>query len=80
MNDSHRATKMKQPHANNAKKARKPKGNSHVTAQEEECARIFQNMQAQVRNRLTSCDPGQELEVHESLSIMLISWALIFFA
>lgn len=64
LNDSHRASKMKQPHAaNNAKKQKKPKGNTHVTTQEEQSNRIFRNMQEEVRNRLACCAPGRELEV-----------------
>lgn len=62
-NDNHRASKMKQPHVNNTKKQKKAKGN-HVTTQEEQSAQIFRSMQEEVRNRLTCCAPGAELEVN----------------
>lgn len=65
LNDSHRASKMKQPHANNVKKQKKPKGNTQATTQEEQSMRIFRNMQEEVRNRLTCCAPGHELEVKQ---------------
>lgn len=63
LNDVHRTSKMKQSHANNSKKNRKPKKAPHATAQEEQSVIIFQNMQEQVRNLLTCCDPGMELQV-----------------
>lgn len=69
-NDSHRATKTKESHANNGKKPKKPKGNPHVPTQEEQSIRIFQNMQEQVRSRLTCCEPGRELEVNECTEII----------
>lgn len=68
LNDFHRATKMKQPHANNAKKSRKPKVSSDVTTQG-----IFQNMQEQVRSRLACCEPGRELEVNKCIKKVISS-------
>lgn len=70
-NDLHRASKMKQPHANNTKKQKKAKASTHVTTtQEEQSARIFQNMQEEVRDRLTCCAPGAELEVNSCFNKM----------
>lgn len=63
LNDSHRASKL-----NNIKKQKKPKGNNGTT-HEEQSIRIFRNMQEEVRNRLTCCAPGQELEVNKCLKL-----------